>query len=407
VLVADGVGLGKTFIGGELIRQTIEDRRQRALLIAPAALRDGPWERFRVAHSMYMETVSYEQLVADSRLGGGTVVLRQDPNEYALVVVDEAQAFRNPETQRARALRLLLQGKPPKTLVLMTATPVNNSLWDLYYLLTYFVRHDATFSDQGIRSLREKISDTVKLDPDTLSPDALFDILDATTVRRTRHFVQRYYPNDQVTDSRGREIPVVFPKPHVRQIDYSLDDALPGFFEEFEQALAPEKGEPELSLARYSPGRYKTGNHSDDRDEALLGLLRSGLLKRFESSAYAFAKTAETMARAHDVFLDGLEEGVILTAEGIADWEQTDSDEAFEELVRQSGSMRAKGYNQKDLRADVETDRDLLRRFAKRAHELKPQDDPKLKALIEELLKIDTQASKEGFDRPTGATGVK
>jgi hypothetical protein len=41
VLIADGVGLGKTFVGGELLRRVIEDNRQRALLIAPAALRDG------------------------------------------------------------------------------------------------------------------------------------------------------------------------------------------------------------------------------------------------------------------------------------------------------------------------------------------------------------------------------
>ena len=59
VLIADGVGLGKSFIGGELIRQAVEERRQRALLIAPAALRDGTWERFADAHQLYLECVSY------------------------------------------------------------------------------------------------------------------------------------------------------------------------------------------------------------------------------------------------------------------------------------------------------------------------------------------------------------
>ena len=45
VLIADGVGLGKTFIGGEVLREVAEDKRQRALLICPAALRDGTWAR--------------------------------------------------------------------------------------------------------------------------------------------------------------------------------------------------------------------------------------------------------------------------------------------------------------------------------------------------------------------------
>src|SRR5271157_4304336 len=220
VLIADGVGLGKTFVGGELLRRVIEDSRQRALLIAPAALRDGTWERFKDAHQLYIEIVSYEQLANDQQLGGTESHLSQRPNDYALVVVDEAQAFRNPDTFRAQALRKLLLGRPPKTLVLLTATPVNNSLWDLYYLLTYFIKHDAAFADLHIRSLKERFADAMAQDPDDLKPDALFDILDATAVRRTRHFVRRYYPNDRVVGPGGREIPIHFPDPHVEALNY-------------------------------------------------------------------------------------------------------------------------------------------------------------------------------------------
>jgi len=42
VLIADEVGLGKTYLAGELIREAVQDRRQRVLVIAPATLRDGP-----------------------------------------------------------------------------------------------------------------------------------------------------------------------------------------------------------------------------------------------------------------------------------------------------------------------------------------------------------------------------
>lgn len=230
VLIADGVGLGKSFIGGELLRSVVEDHRQRALLIAPAALRDGTWERFRVRHQFYMECISYEQLANEKQLGmGPNSYLERPPNEYSLVVVDEAQAFRNPSSRRAKALRALLMGTPPKKLVLMSATPVNNSLWDLYYLLSYFIRNDAAFASVGIRSIKERFLHAMRMNPDDLSPDVLFDLLDATTVRRTRHFVQRYYPNDTVQGPGGQLVPIRFPYPHVHSVNYSLDEVLPGF----------------------------------------------------------------------------------------------------------------------------------------------------------------------------------
>jgi hypothetical protein len=398
VIIADGVGLGKTYIGGELIRQAVQDRRQRALLIAPATLRDGTWARFADIHQLYLDCISYEELAQDSRLGGDHIKLKQNPDQYALVVIDEAQAFRNPETRRAQALRRLLQGKPPKILVMLTATPVNNSLWDLYYLLTYFIGHDAAFSDSGIRSLKERFAAAVQTDPDDLRPDALFDILDATTVRRTRHFVRRYYPNDRVVGPGGVEIPIQFPDPHVRSVTYSFDEALPGFFDDFARAMAPEEGEPELTLARYTPGRYKlSGDTSDPREAALVGLLRSGLLKRFESSVRAFAQTAERMARSHEIFLEGLDKGVILNAAAIEEWEQMDGDEAFEALLETTGSEKTEGFDVKKLRADVECDRNLLRRFARRAIEIAPDKDPKLQRLIKELEAILVQSAKEGI----------
>ncbi len=70
----------------------------------------------------------------------------------------------------------------------MSATQFNNSLWDLYYLLTYFARQDATFADMGIRSLKDRFADAMRIDPNDLKPDLLFDVLDATTVRPTRHW---------------------------------------------------------------------------------------------------------------------------------------------------------------------------------------------------------------------------
>lgn len=400
VLIADGVGLGKTFVGGEILRRVIEDNRQRALLVAPAALRDGTWERFQDVHQLYMEVISYEELSNESQLGMGVGhYLKQSPNDYALIVIDEAQAFRNPDTNRAKALRKLLQGKPAKKLVLMSATPVNNSLWDLYYLLTYFARQDAAFAEIGIKSLKERFVNAMRIDPNDLKPDVLFDILDATTVRRTRHFVQRYYPNDKVMGPGGKEISIRFPDPHVKAVAYSFDDVLPGFFSEFEEALAPANGVAKLSLARYEPSKYVKGNGEASLQEAaLVGLIRSGLLKRFESSAHAFSKTTQRMANSCDVFLNGLDEGVILTAEGIEEWQQTDNDDILERLLAEGTATNTKQYDIPKLRAAVESDRDLLRHFSERGAKVTQSTDPKLKILADELLAILEQAEHEGLD---------
>jgi len=128
-------------------------------------------------------------------------------------------------------------------------------------------------------------------------------------------------------------------------------------------------------------------------------LLRSGLLKRFESSVRAFALTAEKMAKAHDTFLEGLDRGVVLTAGAIEEWEQVDSDEAFLELMEREEVEPAEGYDIGRLRRDVEHDRDLLRRFAGKAFKVSIKQDPKLKRLDAELESILRQAEKRGIGR--------
>ncbi|MAU12871.1 MAG: helicase [Anaerolineaceae bacterium] len=398
VIIADGVGLGKTFIGGALIEQTIREQRQRVLLIAPAVLRDGAWTWFRHEYNLQFEVLSYQEFENLPEFGGhGTTHLWFDPNEYTTVIIDEAHAFRNPDTNRARALRRMLQGSPPKKLVLMTATPVNNSLWDLFNMLSYFVGHDAAFAHQGIRSLRQRFHDAVSEDPFDLRPDMLFDVLDATTVRRTRHFVKRYYPNEQVPGLNGV---IRFPDPHVMQVEYSLDNVLPGFFDEFAQALAPEEGEPLLTLARYWPSRYKYRPDPEDqqREAALVGLLRSGLLKRFESSVHAFANTAARMAQSHDAFLAAMDRGFIPTPQAILEWGETDNDEVFDELLLETDSEPITLYDADTLRRDVQRDRDLLRQFANTASGITQDQDPKLHQLVDELVEIASQAETEGLD---------
>ncbi len=95
VLVADGVGLGKTYLAGEIIR-LYRERRQRVLLLCPASLRDSTWRDFLDRFQLYVTCVSYEELARDRQLGGDGDYLRNPLDEFALVLVDEAHNYRNP-----------------------------------------------------------------------------------------------------------------------------------------------------------------------------------------------------------------------------------------------------------------------------------------------------------------------
>jgi len=89
---------------------------------------------------------------------------------------------------------------------------------------------------------------------------------------------------------------------------------------------------------------------------------------------------------------------VILSAEGIEEWQQTDNDEILEQLVGDGTAISAKGYNLARLREDVTKDRDLLHSFAERAGKVTRAGDPKLAALVARLVEVLKSAEADGLD---------
>ncbi|MEU9742530.1 helicase-related protein [Micromonospora chersina] len=415
VIVADEVGLGKTFIAGELIHEAVFDRRQKVLVIAPATLRDSTWRPFLQEKNLRADVLSFEQLVAENDVAGTRTSQLQAPDEYAMVVVDEAHALRNAATQRAEALRKVLAGTVPKDVVMMTATPVNNSLEDLYSLISYFAPSDAAFADIGVPSLRGYFQRAMALNPDDLSPEHLFDVLDEIAVRRTRRFVKNHYVGDKVVIN-GAEQTIVFPTPRVVRVDYDLDDVLPEVFDDLATALGADVAEETLTeslaagviladpgsvltMARYVPSRFRIGGETEQYEAQNAGLLRSNLLKRFESSSYAFERTVAKMITSHDRFLSALDNGLVLTGDALREWAATDSDdidEFIDSLDDTDGVADAADYDVSRLREAVEADRDLLTRFHERVRDVRWDRDPKVDALVNELAAISRDAEQEG-----------
>ena len=398
VVIADGVGLGKTFVAGGLM-ELYKARRQRMLLIRPAALK-GTWDGFLSDnHLGDVEPISYEKLAGDVQFGGKIHHLKRPVDEYQLVVIDEAHNYRNPDAPtRAGVLRELLRG-PRRDLVLLTATPVNNSLYDLYHLVSFFLKQDSRLLKKGIPSIKALFDEANSVDPGDLHPDLLYPLVDATTVKRTRQFIKKHYQDDRIPGPDGVFVPITFPKPVPTTVRYNLDEVLPGFFAHFATALMPEEGEPLLTMARYQVSRYLLNPDEEEaREGAVVGLLRSGLLKRFESSAHAFANTCRKMAKQHEVLLAAMDAGQVIRKDfykecgAAGDLEEDE----FQEMLEESQHAEAlELYDTKRLREDVENDLNLLNGFTAEAEKVLHKDDPKLRALVEELVQLAEQAKHD------------
>jgi hypothetical protein len=407
-IVADEVGLGKTFIAAEVIR-VYHDNRQRALLICPAQLRDTTWKKFLARHRLELsvECLSFEELANDAQLrdprraGPAATHLERPLHEYQLVVVDEAHNYRNPDTPtRAAVLRRLLFGQR-RDLLLLTATPVNNSLWDLFHLIRFFVRQDAFLAQRGVLSIYERFQQAMRTDPSDLSPDLLYPIIDAACVKRTRQFVKKHYTGDTIVGPDGRRQPIVFPRPQPITVRYALGDPLPALFDEIEVALDPNGHAGALSFSRYGIDAFRKGAHDAEEDArfaATAGLIRSALLKRFESSPYAFRRTLETLIAGHEFFLEALDKGRVVTTRFLREI-GADDEMTLDELLATSPDTEPTGlFEVPRLRQAVRDDLAILRRLAGSAGRITPEHDPKLKALAGELGKIAAQAAAEGLD---------
>ena len=383
VLYADGVGMGKTEIGVQLIREYTQDLGQHVLVISPAQLRDHLWEQRLSEANLPGDVVSYQQLALDRQLvrNGGQKVLSVDKDVYRLVIIDEAHAFRNMDNTWYAALDRLMGGTPKK-LLLLTATPVNNSLWDLHNLFLLFSRHDNAFNGEPLRiaSLRKFFADAGASKTENLSEVKLFPLIDALTVRRDRAFIKDRYRNERFSDGT----PVKFPEPELHEQRYDLDRKHPGIVQFIYDGI------DSLKMARYRLTAYRSDEEERSTSEdALAGLIQSQLLKRFESSWYAALQTVNRMRDSNDVLISVIRQrGLVPSPEVVRDLVgDSGEDDTFvpsdlidEALSVSGGGVPADRFKDKFL-ADLLSDRDILAAMSERLESLKDGPDPKLEAL--------------------------
>ena len=399
-LYADGVGTGKTHVGVEFIAEYAKKRGQHVLVVAPAQLRDKNWAEALDKANLPGQVISFQELAQDMQLARGDVrnpkrVLSLDKDVYRLVIVDEAHAFRSPDTTYYHALNRLLGGTE-KDLVLLTATPVNNALWDLYHQIMLFARHDTAFNETlGIRDLRQFFRDSGANDPAAIAPEHVFPLIDSVTVRRDRQFLEKYYTGDTFPDGT----PVRFPKPVLEERRYNLDEAYPGAFDRIVETIGGEDAGGQthrgLTMARYQPESYRIGgSRQAASQQALAGLIRSGLLKRFESSVFAAKETTQRMLAMHDAVITACEQtGAVPSPAALRDlYREVNEGELPPETVEAVLEGDTEAIPLSDLTEnylpDVRSDREALAAMLADLKTLAGLPDPKLEqfaALLNEL----------------------
>jgi superfamily II DNA or RNA helicase len=350
-MVADAVGLGKTFIGLRLLdHYLIKDKRPgyvpRALVICPAQLRDFIWNKKLDEFGIKAKVISQEEL-------GREGFEIKDFSRYDLVVIDESHNFRNPGTNRYRNLQKLLRsGNQNKRVVLLTATPINNTLFDLYHQILLLARNNESYyREWGINNLMTYFRELNK------GRVEITELLMQTMVRRSRQdVIKRQQAGEQIFIA-GKEIR--FPQRQLERFTYNFEGEFAGFY------ATIGNGIDRLNLSPYNIRAFKQKLDKSDEDQiqrnqALVALMKSLWLKRLESSLTAFSKSITNQRNFQIEFEKYLNSGKLLdsrTFRKIIALE-TDEEESITttELIASLDAIDPAGYDLDALKQQIASD---------------------------------------------------
>jgi len=303
-LVCDGVGLGKTFIGLMILERCLHEDK-RILLIVPKSAEESVWraniQRYLRPHYS-IELDERLRIERHTSFGREGLIDENRLNYYRkrtdVIIMDEAHHFRNPKANRGQLFMELAAGKK---LYMLTATPINNSLDDLYHLINYFAQgnkeHFASIRIQNLRGhflevnkrMEEAHPQTaiteVAEDEDILRTD---DLLRNVLIQRSRKYVKK-------SEGIGGDGPLFPERQKPRVVNYSLKSVYESLYVEIKEAF--DKKNPFLTLAIYNTSAYHKDpdKRTAEYQKLVVGLIRTLLLKRLESSFKAFEASVEDL----------------------------------------------------------------------------------------------------------------
>ena len=192
---------------------------------------------------------------------------------------------------------------------MISATPLNNSVYDFFGLLKLF-QAPRNSDIPGMPNLegffvnaRNNLKQFDKASPEYLeevkkvSKQVRNKILKYVLIRRTRTDVKTYFKNDMIQQN------LFFPEvSDPRRIFYKFDATTNNIFNETIKKIK------DFSYARYQPGIYleeqmKLTGFEEEQQKNVVGFMRTMLVKRLESSKYAFEQTINRFIKSYEKFI--------------------------------------------------------------------------------------------------------
>lgn len=409
--LADVVGLGKTVVAAMITKQFCIDNgygNTKILLVFPPAVEEnwkstfrdfGLFERTEFVHNGSLDHILDEDNVNYSNAG-----------DYDLVIVDEAHKFRSHTTSQFNFLQEICkmprinQGGIPgyrKKVMLISATPMNNSPLDIYNQILLF-QDPRRCTIDGVTNLTNFFSPLIvqfkklraQKDYDLPAFKRLAEkvrdrVIKPITVRRTRSDIEAIPRYSK--DVNG------FPKvaPPVKNT-YELNDRVADLFEETMDILVDK-----LTYARYQAIAFlkeeKSNGLYDNAEvisRSLAGIRKNGLVKRLESSFHAFKISVANFRQANQNMIDMFNNDRVFIAPDLdinKMYDQGLSNDEIEEKINQKAENNPK--NAKFCVADfkpgfkemLEADQIVLNDLCKKWDSVTDADDSKF-AKFKDLL---------------------
>ena len=375
VFVSDVVGLGKTYICAMLAKSLPKGRK---LIICPPVLVDY-WKEVLQEFDVAAEVES---------LGRLEYILEKGVDKFKYVFIDEAHRFRNQGTESFSNLHKICYGKK---VVLISATPINNYSSDIENQLYLFQpKHDSTII--GLRDLEAFFKELHRKENkfpkgsqsyvDQLrdnSEEIRDKILRHVMIRRTRGEIVQYYADDLA--KQGLSFPKLgTPIP----IAYEFDEDTNTVFNETVDVIKNFK------YARYKPLTYL----KDTKKFASLlaaqhnmgGFMKSILVKRLESSFFAFKNTLGRFQLSYEKFIEMYDAGEVYISKKVDVYDLLDSgdDEKLMKLVEDETVMHFKSeeFSEQFIK-DLKWDLTKLKYLSQMWETI--TNDPKLNQFREDL----------------------
>ena len=410
--LSDVVGLGKTIVATMIAKKFLIENgyeHTKILVVYPPAVEQNWKSTFKD-----FGIDKYAKFITNGSLS--KVLDEEDYNywnaeEYDLVLVDEAHKFRSHTTSAFEQLQEICKmprleaGNIPgykKKVMLISATPMNNSPADIYTEILLFqdprhctidgVSNLTTFFSPLIKEFKRlrKNNNTSIEDFKRLAEKVRDRIIKPLTVRRTRTDIESIPRYNK--DVNG------FPKvEHPIENQYELNEHLANLFEQAIQIL-----DKKLTYARYQAIAYlkpEVANGLYDNAElisrSLAGIRKNGLVKRLESSFYAFQVSIENFHQANQNMIDMFDNDKVYIAPDLDInllLESGLSEEEIEEKLNAKASNNPKNaiFHAADFRPEfidmLHDDQAILEQMLADWKDISDEDDSKF-AKFNELLK--------------------